>query len=146
MFWNGSDQDWYSHSNSLIQIKFTIVLHLMNINQTRKALVWLYIKFLPLPFYISKRQKLLRWRTNFCPTIESLSLFYFVTSPPQHIICWKTHFPEYSLLQKWDKKLWCLRRFSSCRHSYCLKVSGQETIFPTEAKYETLKKVDLSCL
>ena len=107
MFSNGSDQDWYSHSNSLIQIKFTIVLHLMNINQTRKALVWLYIKFLPLPFYISKRQKLLRLRTNFCPTTESLSLFYFVTSPPQHIICWKTHFPENSLLQKWDKKLRC---------------------------------------
>ena len=33
-------------------------------------------------------------------------------------------------------------RFSSPRHSYCLKVSGQETIFlpPTQLKLETLRK------
>ena len=41
------------------------------------------------------------------------------------------------LLQKSDKKLLrlpCLPRFSQSRHSYCLKVSGQETISPQQQR------------
>ena len=96
------------------------------------------------PHISSPPQHISRWSNLMSGEVATPCTLVALNSTPAtrfcfHLLILKT-FPDSFLLQKWDKKILrlpsCLRRFSSCRHSYCLKVSGHETIspHPTEVK------------